>query len=283
MSSIQSFGQGYGAVLFSLLVFKDIVIIGIESSSPLAIDSPITPSFPSLKQINHTIILVYPLTVTHSSATITFYHSSTMIFSAAWHTSTILLAALTATASTATAQDSTGTNSTTYINSAVYDGTCYYPTGDSSFDLESFLGRWYQVAGTVVPFTLGCSCTYAEYALNTDGSVNVTNSCQIGILPNNIAGTATIVDEAYGTGALQVSFDIVPDGGVICPGPNYIVQKYTEDWAIVQSPLWSTLFLLTRNQNATDVEINTWLSAAEALGTNLSLVTKVSQENCLYT
>lgn len=53
------------------------------------------------------------------------------------------------------------------INSATYDGTCYYPTPDPTFPgLEEYMGRWYQVAGTIVPFTLGCSCIYAQYDLN---------------------------------------------------------------------------------------------------------------------
>jgi lipocalin len=53
------------------------------------------------------------------------------------------------------------------INNATYDGTCYYPTPDPSFPgLEEYMGRWYQVAGTIVPFTLGCSCVFAEYSLN---------------------------------------------------------------------------------------------------------------------
>ena len=47
-----------------------------------------------------------------------------------------------------------------------WDGHCYYPTSDSAFELESYLGRWYQVAGTLAPFTAGCKCIFAQYALN---------------------------------------------------------------------------------------------------------------------
>lgn len=47
-----------------------------------------------------------------------------------------------------------------------YDGHCYYPASDSAFTLDSYLGRWYQVAGTLAPFTAGCKCIYAQYALN---------------------------------------------------------------------------------------------------------------------
>jgi len=47
-----------------------------------------------------------------------------------------------------------------------WDGQCYYPKADIGFQLESYLGKWYQVAGTVAPFTAGCKCIQAQYALN---------------------------------------------------------------------------------------------------------------------
>lgn len=43
---------------------------------------------------------------------------------------------------------------------------CFYPEADDDFELEDYLGRWYQVAGTVAPFTEGCTCIFAEYSLN---------------------------------------------------------------------------------------------------------------------
>jgi apolipoprotein D and lipocalin family protein len=47
-----------------------------------------------------------------------------------------------------------------------WDGQCYYPKADIGFQLESYLGKWFQVAGTVAPFTAGCKCIQAQYALN---------------------------------------------------------------------------------------------------------------------
>lgn len=111
---------------------------------------------------------------------------------------------------------------------------CFYPVPDYTFpnDLSEYLGRWYQVAGTPAIFTAGCQCTTADYGLNDDGTVSVHNACKIfGVIPNEIDGTASIVDAKYGTkGVFQVSFPVVPGGGVTCPGPNYIVQS---KWFIV--------------------------------------------------
>jgi apolipoprotein D and lipocalin family protein len=60
-------------------------------------------------------------------------------------------------------------NDTTASLNAVpssWDGTCYYPKPDIGFQLESYLGKWFQVAGTVAPFTAGCKCIQAQYELN---------------------------------------------------------------------------------------------------------------------
>jgi lipocalin len=47
-----------------------------------------------------------------------------------------------------------------------WDGQCYYPKADIGFQLESYLGKWFQVAGTIMPFTASCKYIQAQYALN---------------------------------------------------------------------------------------------------------------------
>lgn len=56
--------------------------------------------------------------------------------------------------------------STPHLRFADIARECFYPESDDDFDLEDYLGRWYQVAGTVAPFTEGCTCIFAEYSLN---------------------------------------------------------------------------------------------------------------------
>lgn len=100
--------------------------------------------------------------------------------------------------------------------------TCLYPRPVSSFDLGSYLGTWYQVAGYEAVFTAGCKCVTASYALNDDGTVGVTNQCEALGLPVSITGSAAPVDRAYGeAGALDVTLFNSTNA---CPGPNYIVQ-----------------------------------------------------------
>ncbi|KEY74603.1 hypothetical protein S7711_05034 [Stachybotrys chartarum IBT 7711] len=131
---------------------------------------------------------------------------------------------------------------------SLWDGQCFYPTADGGFQLETYLGRWYQVAGTLAPFTAGCKCIYAQYALNDDGNVQVNNTCEAEGRPVNILGTASPADPTYGLdGAFRVQFPGQP--AEECPGPNYIVQDYANDIAIVQSSNFTTLFILSREQH----------------------------------
>jgi apolipoprotein D and lipocalin family protein len=46
--------------------------------------------------------------------------------------------------------------------------TCFYPVPDPKFNLESYLGTWYQVAGTPFGPTAGASCVTANYQLNVN-------------------------------------------------------------------------------------------------------------------
>lgn len=102
------------------------------------------------------------------------------------------------------------------------DRSCFYPIPTSDFDISTYLGVWYQVAGYVAVFDAACKCITANYTLNDDGTVGVVNTCQSLGLPVSISGYASASDAAYGETGV---FDVVLAGsGGICPGPNYIVQ-----------------------------------------------------------
>ncbi|KAK4183755.1 Calycin-like protein [Podospora australis] len=165
---------------------------------------------------------------------------------------------------------------------SLWDGSCYYPKADIGFDLNTYLGRWYQVAGTLAPYTAGCKCIFAEYGLNDNGTIRVSNSCQAGTRKVNILGAAAPAAPIYGnTGVFRVQFpgERPPD----CPGPNYIVQDYTGDFSLVQSNNFTTLFLLSREQNPDPKVVDAWIKRAGYLGSDLSKVVKTDQSDCLFT
>ncbi|KAH7412323.1 Calycin-like protein [Phaeosphaeria sp. MPI-PUGE-AT-0046c] len=176
-------------------------------------------------------------------------------------------------------QESNDGSTLPVVTAAQYDGTCFYPVPDPKFDLEAYLGTWYQVAGTPFGPTAGARCVTANYALNDNGTVRVVNTATQGNFSIDIVGTATPVDTAYGAGgAFVVSFPGTPDAE--CPGPNYIVQDYAVDWAIVQTQEWSTLYILSRERNPPSATIDAWIDRAVAFGSNSSAVSTFDQSGC---
>jgi apolipoprotein D and lipocalin family protein len=168
----------------------------------------------------------------------------------------------------------------TGIVDATWDGRCTYPKPDANFNLTDYLGTWYQVAATRAFFNIGCTCVTAVYTPNDDGTVKVVNTCRRFGQTSKITGSAAPVDKAYGAAGV---FDVQLNGAPpikLCPGPNYIVQVFEGDWAIVQAGDFSTLFILSRKQVVDDADIDTWLKRAESLGSNLALVAKTKQTDC---
>ncbi|KAI5362132.1 Putative lipocalin/cytosolic fatty-acid binding domain, calycin, lipocalin, ApoD type [Septoria linicola] len=222
-------------------------------------------------------------------------------------TSSILVTSLAVAASASgpyrTLNKRQSTNSSTpapAVIGATYDGSCFYPKPTDDFVLDDYLGRWYQVAGTLAPFTAGCKCIFADYALSDNGTVNVQNGCELDGRQIPIEGTATPVSPyaGYGhVGVLRVQFPGQPPPD--CPGPNYIVQdigisadedchgKVAADddnaFALVQANNFTTLFVLSRNQNPSNASIEAWLERARKQGSDLSNVAVTDQTGCQFT
>ncbi|KAF1358457.1 Calycin-like protein [Lizonia empirigonia] len=176
-------------------------------------------------------------------------------------------------------RQSNETSTALNVAAAQYDGSCFYPVPDPKFSLEAYLGTWYQVAGTPFGPTAGASCVTANYELNDNGTVRVLNTATLGHQKINIVGTATPVDAAYGAGGVfVVSFPGKP--GSECPGPNYIVQDYAVDWAIVQTQNWSTLYILSRERQPAPASIDAWIDRAVAFGSDASAIATFNQTGC---
>lgn len=168
------------------------------------------------------------------------------------------------------------------------DGSCFYPIPDSDFpDLIHFVGRWFQVAATVDPSSPPDTCKYADINMNvsagpapvcppsvplgvpgpltpkrpvqtTDNSLLVTSVCQRGGNQLVEHGTAEPAPSQFGSaGAFILRFVGVEVPGQNCPGPNYVVQSFDADagWAIVQTPSFASMQLLSRQPVRSDRDI----------------------------
>ncbi|KAL5380974.1 hypothetical protein DPSP01_007506 [Paraphaeosphaeria sporulosa] len=192
---------------------------------------------------------------------------------------TFLTAASATTASALYLPRSSSSSQTPLVQDALYDGHCFYPRPTPNFNLTAYLGTWYQVAGTPFGPTAGARCVTAEYALNPNGTVRVVNTAAVGPQEIRIEGTATPVDAAYArAGAFKVEFPSTPAGG--CEGPNYIVQEFCTDHALVQTQNWTTLYVLSREREPAPALVDAWIDRAVALGSDRARIGKFSQTGC---
>jgi apolipoprotein D and lipocalin family protein len=122
------------------------------------------------------------------------------------------------------------------------------PTAVTEFDVERYLGRWYQIAAVPRFFQAQCwKNARADYALSASGDVEVRNSCVTWIhTTSSIQGRARALDS--GRARFNVSFLRGSDGYRHTDRANYVVVGLDEQygWAVVTDSRRSSGFVLSR-------------------------------------
>ncbi|KAF2677964.1 hypothetical protein K458DRAFT_395435, partial [Lentithecium fluviatile CBS 122367] len=94
--------------------------------------------------------------------------------------------------------------------------------------------------GTPFGLTVGTRCGTATYYLNANYTVKVVNDATVGKRHISIEGTATPAEARYEqAGVFKVAF--LGMSGAECEGPDYVVQDFCDDFAIMQTQNWTTL------------------------------------------
>lgn len=143
------------------------------------------------------------------------------------------------------------------------------------FELERYLGTWYEIARLDHPFERGLSNVTAHYELRSDGGVKVINR---GYDSDDgqwqeAEGRAYFVEEPD-VGRLKVSFF----------GPFYGAYNIIEldregyQWALVVGPDTSYLWILSRQPTLEGSVLDRLLEKAEALGFETSELIWVSHQ-----
>ena len=127
-------------------------------------------------------------------------------------------------------------------------------------DLPRFMGRWYEIAR--LPYFTQRRCVdtvYADYRLDTDGMIYVTNTCRHrdGKF-SHAKGLARLITPAD-TARLQISFRMLY--GVYVFWDDYWIIGWGEanDYALVGDPMRRRGWLLARQPRPAEVVIQTWL------------------------
>ena len=137
------------------------------------------------------------------------------------------------------------------------------PETISGFELERYLGRWYEIASYPQPFQEGCAATTATYGARDDGQVDVTNRCLVDgdeVLAQGLARPVALSE-----GKLEVSF-FVPIWG------DYWVLELGDDGvgdythSVVGAPSRDALWILSRTPTLDDDTLAGILERNDAQG-----------------
>ena len=139
-----------------------------------------------------------------------------------------------------------------------------------SVDVNRYMGTWYEVARLPTVFQQGCSDSMAQYSLNSDQSIRITNTCNKNGSSTQISGRAvpndaSITNGILSPGRLKVSFGSPFDS-------EYNILDLTSDYsmAMVSGSIndKKNLWILSRNRIGNPNVISQMISHAESLGFN---------------
>ncbi|NBW80790.1 hypothetical protein EBR21_03460 [bacterium] len=165
---------------------------------------------------------------------------------------------------------------TSFVSPAFADGI--NPRTVTSFDLERYMGRWYEVESTKHMRQVDCTCTTTTYSLNSDESIRLINTCRRGS-PNGVLSRAegNAVNSMTNPAALTVNL-----GGFPFFFPNYFVAMIDEDYsyAVVSAPLKSDLWILSRERSLAPDTLTKIRTELKNRGYNLDRLRPTLQTGC---
>lgn len=145
-------------------------------------------------------------------------------------------------------------------------------------DLDRYAGLWYEIARYPTSFQRNCEGVTAEYALRSDGRIDVTNTCRTGTKdgrPRSARAVASVIEGSNGA-RLAVNFAPIP----LPKGEgNYWVLHLSPDYstALVGSPSGRFLWMLSRTPTITPDQRAALDAAASRAGFRLDLLKDTSQ------
>ena len=145
----------------------------------------------------------------------------------------------------------------------------------SGFELERYLGKWYEIARLDHSFERGLDRVTAEYSLRPDGGVRVVNrgySVEDQVW-REAEGKAFFVESAD-QGYLKVSFFGPFYGSYVI----FELDKTDYEYAFVSGPDLSYLWLLARQPEVEQALIDRFLRSAGERGFELDQLIRVNHD-----
>ena len=133
----------------------------------------------------------------------------------------------------------------------------------TGFELDRYLGKWYEIARLDHSFERGLEQVTAQYSMRTDGGVKVVNRG----FDTEKQKWREAIGKAYFTqtpdvGQLKVSFF-----GPFYGGYNIVeLDKESYQYALIAGPDYSYLWILARSPDLDKTIVDSLVSKAETLG-----------------
>ena len=142
-------------------------------------------------------------------------------------------------------------------------------------DLRRYTGVWYEIARLPQKFEKSCVGVTATYEINSDGNLDVLNSCRVDSLGGRLKtarGTAKVVD-AQSNAKLKVTFfwPFYGDYWILELGPNF-------EYSVVGSPDRAYFWILSRTPSLPNTIVNGILTRFSAKAFDLSGIYRTPQE-----
>lgn len=147
-------------------------------------------------------------------------------------------------------------------------------------EIESYMGKWYELYRLPNTFEKDCENVTADYALKTNGKVSVVNTCQKGATGkiSKVNGTACVADSTSNA-RLVVSF--VPfvqrwcwfagEYNILALGANY-------EYALVGSSDRQFLWILSRERTLPEEVVEELKEEAQRQAFDISRLIKTPQD-----
>lgn len=144
------------------------------------------------------------------------------------------------------------------------------PQPTKAVELDSYLGKWYEIARYENRFEKGCQAVTAEYFKLPDGKVGIKNSCREGGVDGQLKvaeGKAKIIKGSNNT-KFKVSF-----WGPFYFGDYWILDRADDySWAIVGEPSGRYLWILSREADLTEKQKEFLYAKTKGLNYNLNII-----------
>jgi apolipoprotein D and lipocalin family protein len=145
----------------------------------------------------------------------------------------------------------------------------------SRFDIDRYLGTWYEIASYPNRFQRGCVATTATYGKRADGAIEVVNSCREERFDGKlkrVEGKAWVAGDKRDPAKLKVQFFWPFSGNywVIGLDPEY-------RWAIVGEPSRDYLWILSRTPSIPDELYQRLMEQVRAAGYDTTRLRRTPQ------